>query len=144
MTRLLDLMFYVGYLRVKKNENRHTSPTLLAHITLLGMGIHGFLFFTGFFCLIGVVLDLPLFSLFMIGSTFGIPILFVNYLLTMIAYYFYSIRSKRFLKYPQMYPEINNKNLDKYDQKYLLTPAVIAMLIFFAGMFLPFLLHRGV
>ncbi|WP_143872009.1 hypothetical protein [Catenovulum sediminis] len=144
MIRLLDLMFYVGYLRIKKNENKYASSTLIAHITLIGMGVHGLLFFNGSFSLIGVVMDVPMADIFMGGNIFGVPNVFLSAIATMIAYYFYSVRNKRYLKYPQMYPEINEKNLDKYDQKYLVTPAVIGILVLFAGIFLPFILHRGV
>lgn len=144
MTRLIDLIFYVAYLRIKKNESSHTPSSVIANITLIGMGVHGLLFFNGLLSLIGVLLDIKLFKIFFVGIICGIPVIFFNAVITIVASYFYYVRSGRYLNYPNLYPEINNKNLDEYDQKYLLIPAVISIVVLLAGLILPGVILRGI
>jgi hypothetical protein len=139
MTRFLELMFYVSYLRIKKN-----GDGFLVASTLLGLCITGFLFLTAVLFLVGVVFDIKIITFMTYRPDIGTPLFFLGPIVTVVFFYNLSVKNNRYLSYGEKYPEVKPENLDEYDKRYMLSPAVFSLVLFFISIYLTFELGRGV
>tara|TARA_B100001057_G_C22579046_1_gene844239 strand:- start:228 stop:647 length:420 start_codon:yes stop_codon:yes gene_type:complete len=139
MTKYLELMFYVAYLKVKKN-----GDGFLVASALIGLCVTGFFFVTSLLFLMGVIFDIGFMELMIYKTELGAPMLFIGPLVTLFIFYMVCLKDKSYLGYGDKYPEISMDNLDKYDQKYLLIPAVSSLVLFFVSVYLTFESGRGI
>ena len=144
MNRFLELIFYVGYLRIEKSESEQASHWYLLISTLLHTALLGFLFLNALIIFIGIAFNIPLFKLVIIGLYFEIPTIIVAPLVSILFYYFLSIRNNKYLDYKIKYIEVTKQNLYKYVQKYVLLPYMVSLMLLLISVYLTFKTGRGV
>lgn len=132
-------MFYVAYLRAKKNGGNFLVTT-----TLLGLCVIGLTFFTALLLLIGVTFDIGIMKLLITETEIGAPMVFIGPLITLSIFLNLSVRNNSYQNYKTKYPDISLENLDTYDRKYLLTPAVSSTILLFISVYITFETGRGV
>lgn len=137
------------YLRVKhssKVKPEDQSEFWLLVNVMLALSASGIVYVTAAIVILGLVFNFPAFSFLSGKLTPSIPppIMYTSFLVSFLIFYIACVKGRKYRAYPERYPDISVKNIRQNDQRYLLTPAVLSLIVLFASTYMVFHFERGI